>query len=117
MKLPRHTRLSGLVTALAALAALAGTAAPAQALNRVDCGNRTDFLAFHNDGKVCFANAGHQDVAIYGVTKITAGNNAGRVMLQQAEGWPLHSLDFGKYEIVTPGSYPWFHKITGITVY
>ncbi|MEV6385658.1 beta/gamma crystallin domain-containing protein [Streptomyces sp. NPDC051773] len=70
----RALRFAGVTGA--ALAATVATALPAHAINRVDCGDRSDFLYFEVDGlNPCFANAGTIDVAIYGVGWMNTGNN------------------------------------------
>lgn len=67
--------------ALAVLTAAAATLLPAtgaQAVERVDCGNRNDFAKVYNygyGGRLCFANDGWMAVRIYNVDRIDAGNN------------------------------------------
>ncbi|WP_409123157.1 beta/gamma crystallin domain-containing protein [Streptomyces niveiscabiei] len=115
MKLSRRTRLSGLVAAAAALTALVGTAAPAQAINRVECNGRTDFLRIFNDGVVCFANAGYIDVAIYNVNQISAGNNSGDVTVWRTIGGPVQNFVFSRNESILSGD-PHFHKVSSIWI-
>ncbi|RMB85822.1 beta/gamma crystallin domain-containing protein [Streptomyces shenzhenensis] len=118
MKLSHRARLSGLVTALTAVTILAGTAAPAQAINRVDCAGRTDFFSVHNDGELCFANAGYTDVAIYGVRLVSAGNNSGEFAMLRTVNAPVQSVAFSKYNTIAPdwGQAP-FHKVSSIKIF
>ncbi|MFF2956865.1 beta/gamma crystallin domain-containing protein [Kitasatospora sp. NPDC057965] len=73
--------LSRRIGALAVLTAAAATllpAANAEAINRIDCGNRNDFAKVYNygyGGSLCFANDGWMAVRIYNVDRIDAGNN------------------------------------------
>jgi hypothetical protein len=53
---------------------------PVQAINRIDCGLRGDYLKIIQGNSVmCFANAGGLDVHIADVHRLTSGNNAGYV--------------------------------------
>jgi hypothetical protein len=63
------------VAALTAVGVMAG-ASPALAINRVDC-TRYDFLWLYSPQTTCWANAGTVPVALYDVTALSAGNNAG----------------------------------------
>ncbi|MFJ5836495.1 beta/gamma crystallin domain-containing protein [Streptomyces shenzhenensis] len=118
MKLSHRTRLSGLVTALAAVTVLAGTATPAQAINRVDCAGRSDFFSVFNDGEICFANAGYTDVAIYGVRLVNSGNNSGEFTMSRAINSLVQNIAFSKYNTITPdwGQAP-FHKVSSIKIF
>ncbi|MFF8769488.1 beta/gamma crystallin domain-containing protein [Kitasatospora sp. NPDC015120] len=63
---------------LVAAAATLLPAANAEAVNRIDCGGRTDFAKVYNygyGGTLCFANDGWMAVRIYNVDRIDAGNN------------------------------------------
>lgn len=56
------------------------------AVDRVDCDNRTDFLQLWKQPsgeELCFANAGDLPVAVYGVTYLNSGNNAGYVRVNR----------------------------------
>ncbi|MFD0279736.1 beta/gamma crystallin domain-containing protein [Kitasatospora sp. NPDC127111] len=71
-------RRAGAVAVLTAAAAALLPATGANAVNRVDCGNRTDFAKVYNygySGQLCFANDGWMAVRIYNVDRIDAGNN------------------------------------------
>ncbi|MFE2937929.1 beta/gamma crystallin domain-containing protein [Streptomyces sp. NPDC059255] len=118
MKISHRARLSGLVTALAAVTVLAGTAAPAQAINRVDCAGRTDFFSVVNDGQLCFANAGYTDVAIYGVRQVNSGNNSGEFSMARTTSSPVQNVAFSKYNTIAPdwGQAP-FHKVSSIKIF
>ncbi|MFF5157761.1 hypothetical protein ACFY3N_16150 [Streptomyces sp. NPDC000348] len=72
------------------LAAAAGTmtvvlpASPAAAINRTDCGTRTDFVKVWYDGGAgtrCFANAGTLTPGLTDVERITSGSNSIHVWL------------------------------------
>ncbi|MCS0600913.1 hypothetical protein NX794_06665 [Streptomyces sp. LP11] len=70
-------RIGLTVAATAALSVLIPVST-ASALNRTDCGGRKDLLKVTNyggSGTLCFANAGSQNVHIYNVNKVEAGNN------------------------------------------
>jgi len=115
MKISRRTRLSGLVAGLAALTALVGTAAPAQAINRVECAGRTDFLRVFNDGVLCFANAGYIDVAIYDVRNVASGNNTGDVTIWKTINGPAQNFVFGRYQSILSDTTR-FHKVSSIWI-
>lgn len=71
-------RRIGVVALLAAAAAALVPTTGANAVSRVDCGNRTDFAKVYNYGyssRLCFANDGWMSVRIYNVDRIDAGNN------------------------------------------
>ncbi|MFD7555481.1 beta/gamma crystallin domain-containing protein [Streptomyces sp. NPDC059835] len=79
--------------ALATGAALAGTvvaAGPAAAISRVDtatCNSRSDFFTLWNyPPKVCFANNGSVNVAIYDVYQVDTGNNSGSFVWKSTNG-------------------------------
>ena len=69
-----HAGVLGLVSVLAYLVG----AAPAGAINRVNCGSQFDQL-FANSGNAttCWANPGGVSVTLYHVVGQSAGNNAG----------------------------------------
>ncbi len=51
-------------------------------IDRVNCGNRTDFFTIWNynyRGKLCFANGGEIFTHIYNVDRICTGNNSGHI--------------------------------------
>lgn len=65
------------VAATAALSAFMPVSS-ASAIGRTDCGSRTDFVKVTNydwSKTLCFANAGSQNVHIYRVNQVQAGNN------------------------------------------
>jgi len=71
-------RRAGVVAAMAGAIAIALPTVTAQAVNRVDCGDRQDFAKVINNGysgSLCFANSGWTSVRIYNVDQINAGNN------------------------------------------
>ncbi|MFI9809525.1 beta/gamma crystallin domain-containing protein [Streptomyces sp. NPDC052301] len=71
------------VAATAALSAIIPLSSAA-AVDRTDCGNRTDFVKITNYNwrqTLCFANAGEQNVHIYRVNQVEAGNNRVEVIL------------------------------------
>ncbi|MER7756826.1 beta/gamma crystallin domain-containing protein [Kitasatospora sp. NPDC097643] len=71
-------RRLGVLAALTAAAATLLPVAQANAVNRVDCGNRNDFAKVYNygySGQLCFANDGWMAVRIYNVDRIDAGDN------------------------------------------
>ncbi|MER5355926.1 beta/gamma crystallin domain-containing protein [Kitasatospora sp. NPDC002551] len=72
------SRRTGALAVLTAAAAALIPAANAEAINRIDCGNRNDFAKVYNYGygsTLCFANDGWMAVRIYNVDRIDAGNN------------------------------------------
>ncbi|MDX2555897.1 MULTISPECIES: beta/gamma crystallin domain-containing protein [Streptomyces] len=118
----RALRFAG-VTGVA-LAATVATALPAHAINRVDCGERSDFLYFEVDGvNPCFANAGTIDVAIYGVGWMNTGNNEVSFTYRTVLGGPQwdsgrlpkwYAFDLGLASGSPSGK---VHKIERITIY
>ena len=71
-------RRAGIVGAMAVAMAALIPVGDANAVNRVDCGNRTDFAKIYNynyTSTLCFSNDGWTAVRIYGVDQINAGNN------------------------------------------
>lgn len=118
----RALQLAGV--AVAALATTVATALPAQAINRVDCGNYGEFLYFETDGTdPCFANAGTMNVAIYGVGWMNTGNNEVSIKYRTVMGGPLWdsgrlpkymAFDFGRASGAPSGK---VHKIEQITIY
>ncbi|WP_328912019.1 MULTISPECIES: beta/gamma crystallin domain-containing protein [unclassified Streptomyces] len=69
--------------AMVAGSAVSAVAAPSSAfINRTDCNNRSDFFQLWKQPsgeELCFANAGDLPVAVYDVTYLNSGNNAGYV--------------------------------------
>ncbi|MET8976204.1 beta/gamma crystallin domain-containing protein [Streptomyces sp. NPDC004539] len=118
----RMRRLAGVT--IAALATTLATALPAHAINRVDCGDRSDFLYFEVDGaNPCFANAGTIDVAIYGIGWMSTGNNEVSIKYRTVLGGPL--WDSGRlakwtaFDLGLASGAPSkkVHKIEQITIY
>ncbi|MDQ1246911.1 MAG: hypothetical protein QG597_1279 [Actinomycetota bacterium] len=68
--------VAAMVTALAGIGV---TSSPANAINRVSCGDRDDFLKLLSDATTCWANAGTAKVKLYRVSAIFSGNNAGYI--------------------------------------
>ena len=108
----------------AALAATVATALPAHAINRVDCGDRSDFLYFEVDGlNPCFANAGTIDVAIYGVGWMNTGNNEVSFKYRTVLGGPQwdsgHLPKWYAFHLGLASGSPsgTVHKIEQITIY
>ncbi|MCG7525358.1 hypothetical protein MHW47_13000 [Streptomyces sp. OfavH-34-F] len=108
--------------ARAAVVVAAGTLAAvlpgssASALNRVSC-TEMGYLTIHNaGGSLCFANAGVQDVAIYGVDQIWTGNNKITFEYVPTQGAPTTSKTVGKWAYGTVTGAP-LHKITKIRVW
>ncbi|WUU80999.1 hypothetical protein OG790_05755 [Streptomyces cellulosae] len=88
----RVTQRTTLVMAVAGALAVLIPAGPAVAMNRTDCGNRTDFVkVWYNGGKntVCFANAGVQDVDLPNAVKVSSGNNRIRFVV----GGDIYTMD------------------------
>ncbi|WP_045556025.1 beta/gamma crystallin domain-containing protein [Streptomyces sp. FxanaA7] len=121
--LARRTLRFAAVTG-AALAATVATALPAHAINRVDCGDRSDFLYFEVNGlNPCFANAGTIDVAIYGVGWMNTGNNEVSFKYRTVQGGPQwdsgrlpkwYAFHLGLASGSPSGT---VHKIEQITIY
>ncbi|MFD8754617.1 beta/gamma crystallin domain-containing protein [Kitasatospora sp. NPDC059577] len=86
--------------ALALLTTVA-TAIPAHALTRTGCGARTDLFKVFSiqapGGSICFANAGEQNVAIYGVSYVASGNNVVRVRYKPGINDPAIEFGIGKW--------------------
>ncbi|MDX2675527.1 beta/gamma crystallin domain-containing protein [Streptomyces sp. NY05-11A] len=102
------------VTAAAAVATLATSLPANAAVDRTDCGNRTDILKLETKtGNLCFANPGVADVAIYGVDVLRPGNYTVTIAYQYAIG----------SEVLYVTRYPgqnWeapMHKITKIGIW
>ncbi|MBE4738202.1 MULTISPECIES: beta/gamma crystallin domain-containing protein [Streptomyces] len=118
----RALRFAGVTGA--ALAATVATALPAHAINRVDCGDRSDFLYFEVNGlNPCFANAGTIDVAIYGVGWMNTGNNEVSFKYRTVQGGPQwdsgrlpkwYAFHLGLASGSPSGT---VHKIEQITIY
>lgn len=67
---------AALTSVAAAALALALPVTDANAINRVECAGRWDFVNIYSGGsRVCFANDGYLDVMIYGVSDLYSGNN------------------------------------------
>ncbi|MFC7934171.1 beta/gamma crystallin domain-containing protein [Streptomyces cinereoruber] len=108
------TRLA--VVAAAGAMAVALPASSASAINRTDC-NGLGLLSLHNaGGTLCFANAGVQSVAIYGVDRIWTGDNKVTLEYVPTLGAPATSVTIDKWYFgnVPGGS---FHKITKIRIW
>ncbi|GAA1412821.1 hypothetical protein GCM10009639_65380 [Kitasatospora putterlickiae] len=81
------------------LTAAAATLLPtvnAEAVNRVDCGNRTDFAKVYNygySGRLCFANDGWMAVRVYNVDRIDAGNNKVVTYLSGLGSWTVFNWE------------------------
>ncbi|GAA4764668.1 MULTISPECIES: beta/gamma crystallin domain-containing protein [Streptomyces] len=118
-------RLAGVTTA--ALLTTVTAALPAHAVNRTECGNRTDFFKIESvHGSLCFANAGEMNVAVYGVNWISTGNNKVRFRFQAVEGdprryeisadkWVAYNPVVDSYGVAEPGNR--VHKIEWIKIY
>ncbi|WP_344344353.1 beta/gamma crystallin domain-containing protein [Kitasatospora putterlickiae] len=68
----------------------------AEAVNRVDCGNRTDFAKVYNygySGRLCFANDGWMAVRVYNVDRIDAGNNKVVTYLSGLGSWTVFNWE------------------------
>jgi hypothetical protein len=95
--------------AVGAFAALCLTfalpASPAMAINEAACGNRLDLLKLEGSaggpldayGSVCFANGGSVAKSIYGVSRISSGNNTVKVAYQQDSTY--HELNLPKWGV------------------
>jgi hypothetical protein len=83
--LKRKIRVTlALSTVMLGLSALA--AAPASAIEPVDCGTRTDWLIVQTSdgGKNCFRLPGDRDENIRNVVRVSSGNNAGYIICSGA---------------------------------
>ncbi|MFF5161532.1 beta/gamma crystallin domain-containing protein [Streptomyces sp. NPDC000348] len=108
------TRLA--VVAAAGAMAVVLPASSASAVNRVSC-NETGYLTFHNaGGSLCFANAGVQSVAIYGVDRIWTGNNKVTLEYVPRLGAPVISETAEKWSLGEISGEP-IHKITKIRIW
>ncbi|MFJ9036772.1 beta/gamma crystallin domain-containing protein [Streptomyces sp. NPDC102406] len=108
------TRLAVVMTAGAIAAVL--PASSASALNRVSC-TETGYLTLHNaGGSLCFANAGVQSVAIYGVDQIWTGNNKVTLEYVPRLGASATSETVEKWSYGKVTGDP-IHKITRIRVW
>ncbi|MER6120773.1 hypothetical protein E6R60_04675 [Streptomyces sp. A0642] len=91
-------------------------ASSASALNRVGC-SEMGYLTIHNaGGSLCFANAGVESVAIYGVDQIWTGNNKVTFDYVPRLGAPATSATVEKWSFGTVTGQP-IHKITKIRVW
>ncbi|GGV03780.1 hypothetical protein GCM10010275_48870 [Streptomyces litmocidini] len=108
------TRLA--VVAAAGAMAVALPASSAYAINRTDC-NGLDLLLLHNaGGSLCFANAGVQSVAIYGVDRIWTGDNKVTFEYVPKLGAPTTSGTVDKWHFGNVPGEP-IHKITKIRIW
>ncbi|CAM5677225.1 hypothetical protein SALBM135S_09362 [Streptomyces alboniger] len=108
------TRLAVVVAAGAVAAVL--PASSASAINRVGC-TESGYLTFHNSGgSVCFANAGVQSVAIYGVDQIWTGNNKMTMEYVPRLGAPATSQTVEKWTYGKITGQP-IHKITKVRIW
>lgn len=90
------------LTAICSFGATFCVAIPAHAIDRVDCGQRSDYTKVVSDVSTCWANAGSTVVELYNVTAVEGGNNAGRVFFPN--GKYLSSYEFRKWSRTeTPG--------------
>ncbi|MFD3324732.1 beta/gamma crystallin domain-containing protein [Streptomyces sp. NPDC058701] len=105
------TRLA--VVAAAGAMAVVLPASSASAINRTDC-NGLGLLKLHNaGGDLCFANAGVQSVAIYGVDRIWTGDNKVTFEYVPRLGEPATSGTVDKWHFGNLS----IHKITKITIW
>lgn len=105
-------RIGITVAATAALSVVIPMSSAA-AVDRTDCGNRTDLVKIYNynrTGTLCFANAGSQSVEIYGVDEVDAGNNEVDVTF---DGGSIQHVERGGSIVQVDGE----RTITKITVY
>ncbi|WP_051733144.1 beta/gamma crystallin domain-containing protein [Kitasatospora phosalacinea] len=108
------TRLAVVATAGAMAAVL--PASSAFAVNRTDC-DELGLLMLHNSGgSLCFANAGAQSVAIYGVDRIWTGNNKVTLEYVPRLGAPTTSATVDKWQFGNVPGEP-IHKITKIVIW
>ncbi|MEU8674774.1 beta/gamma crystallin domain-containing protein [Streptomyces sp. NPDC048560] len=108
------TRLA-VVVAAGALAVVL-PASSASAINRVSC-TESGYLTFHNaGGSLCFANAGVESVAIYGVDQIWTGNNKLTLEYVPRLGAPATSATLEKWSY-WKATGETIHKITKIRVW
>ncbi|MFB7464926.1 beta/gamma crystallin domain-containing protein [Streptomyces sp. NPDC056224] len=91
-------------------------ASSASAINRVGC-TEMGYLTVHNaGGSLCFANAGSQSVAIYGVDQIWTGNNKLTMEYVPRLGAPATSGTIEKWSYWTATGAP-IHEITKIRIW
>ncbi|MGW0604384.1 beta/gamma crystallin domain-containing protein [Streptomyces sp. NPDC002640] len=108
------TRLA--IVAAASAMAVVLPASSASAINRTDC-NQLGLLSLHNaGGSLCFANAGVQSVAIYGVDQIWTGNNKVTLDYVPRLGAPATSTTVDKWHFGSSPGEP-IHKITKIRIW
>ncbi|MEV6619184.1 beta/gamma crystallin domain-containing protein [Streptomyces sp. NPDC051051] len=108
------TRLAVVVAAGAVAVVL--PASSASAINRVGC-TESGYLTFHNaGGSLCFANAGVESVAIYGVDRIWTGNNKVTLEYVPKLGAPVTSETVEKWSFGKITGEP-IHKITKIRIW
>ncbi|MER7485070.1 beta/gamma crystallin domain-containing protein [Streptomyces sp. NPDC126497] len=108
------TRLA-VVAAAGAMAVVLPTSS-ASAINRTDC-NGLGLLLLHNaGGSLCFANAGEQSVAIYGVDRIWTGDNKVTLEYVPRLGAPATSATVDKWQFGNVPGEP-IHKITKIRIW
>ncbi|MCX5412744.1 MULTISPECIES: beta/gamma crystallin domain-containing protein [Streptomyces] len=108
------TRLA--VVAAAGAMAVVLPASSASAINRVGC-SEMGYLTLHNaGGSLCFANAGVESVAIYGVDQIWTGNNKVTLEYVPKLGAPVTSGTVEKWSYGKITGAP-IHKITKIRIW
>lgn len=91
-------------------------ASSASAINRVGC-NESGYLTLHNSGgSLCFANAGVESVAIYGVDQFWTGNNKVTFEYVPRLGAPTTSETVEKWSYGKVTGEP-IHKITKIRIW
>jgi hypothetical protein len=102
------------VVAVAGAMAVVLPASSASAINRTDC-KGFGLLKLHNaGGDLCFANAGTQSVAIYGVDRIWTGDNKVTFEYVQTLGGPTANKTAEKWHY---GEINPIHKITKIRIW
>ncbi|MBF8194632.1 hypothetical protein ITP53_55070 [Nonomuraea sp. K274] len=123
MKSHLRNTLAACATAVAAMVAL--PAAPAFAINHIDCKYdlKHEFLTIANDKSRlhCFANAGSKNVAIYGAFAVETGNNKVVITYIDDLGGSSKRLTLGKFQAwhhtaVPRGVHGKMHKISKITI-
>ncbi|WP_448321965.1 beta/gamma crystallin domain-containing protein [Streptomyces sp. CO7] len=106
------TRLA--VVAAAGAMAVVLPASSASAINRADCQGLGILLLHNAGGDLCFANAGEQSVAIYGVDRIWTGDNKVTFTYVQTLGGSARSMTVDKWHF---GNIAPIHKITKIRIW
>ncbi|MEV0537865.1 beta/gamma crystallin domain-containing protein [Kitasatospora sp. NPDC050463] len=106
------TRLA--VVAVAGAVAVVLPASSAFAVNRTECRGLGVLLLHNAGGDLCFANAGVQNVAIYGVDRIWTGDNKVTFEYVPKLGAPATSATVDKWRF---GNVPPIHKITKIRIW